>query len=186
DVPRGNSFSSAKSYNAEEAFALFAEEKCLMLRQEGSAAYALTKTNAALAARLAFLPIKMPGADDSVNTGITVRSKGYWAINKNAPEKNIQQAVDFLAWYYLGAYGQSLTSGLLGLMSFNLLAPDTSIMGSTLFYIKNNRILADCAQVMGTDAAETGGAYLMQSMTTAKWTEETYAGFAKSMQALWQ
>lgn len=133
--------------------------------------------NPSLKNHLAFVPIKI-AADHEVNTRLTVKSYGYWGISSLANSKERETAVDFIVWLNVSNKGKEYIHTGFGLIDISSKQYSTSIMGSTMGYIKSGSTVPYIADYANSNIAASLGRLCKKQMSTAKWGESFYNAFA--------
>ncbi len=191
---RGPKFVSETNFGYDQAIQIFADGKAVFLKQGNWAYENIKNVNPEVAARLEFLPVKMPysPADihvdglsiEHLNRSIPVFVPNYYAINAKATPEEQKLAMDFLIWLNTTDEGKSFVVDSFNFIPYNADPASTSLPNSLgnsiLSYLKTDSTLA--APYLGAPASWSGdtlGLKLMESyMTKEKWTEADYKDIA--------
>lgn len=199
---RGQDFIADANYGYDQTVQIFADSKAVFLKQGNWAYGNVEKANADMAARLQFLPVKMPMTDaditvdgltvDKFNSSIPVFVPNYYAINAKASKAEQKAGMDFLVWLNTSEAGKKFVTDSFNFIPYNA-DPATTTLGnslgnSILDYIKADSTLA--APYQGAPASWSGdvvGLKLLESyMNKATWTTDDYNDIADYAIAQWK
>ncbi|MDR0473847.1 MAG: extracellular solute-binding protein [Treponema sp.] len=192
---RGQDFVSSANYGYDQTVQIFVESKAVFFKQGNWAYGNIAGINPAMAARLEFLPVKMPfkNADivrtdgmtpEKLNRSIPVFVPNYYAVNALASDTEKKLAYDFLVWLNTSPAGQKFLVDDFAFIPYNADPATTtvpnSLGNSIISYMKTGDIIA--APYQGAPAPWSGdvvGLKLMEDyMTKAVWTQADYEAIA--------
>jgi len=187
---RSQDFVSSANFGYDQAVQIFADSKAVFFKQGNWAYGNIANVNPQQAARLDFIPVKMPfqAADvtlpgmsvEKLNSSIPVFVPNYYAINSMVSDKEQQLAMDFLIWLNTSETGKKYVIEDFNFIPYNADPATTelpnSLGNSILDYIKSGNIIA--APYHGAPATWSGdvvGLRLMeQYLTKANWTAQDH------------
>jgi raffinose/stachyose/melibiose transport system substrate-binding protein len=191
---RGNDFVSEAKFGYDQTVQIFADSKAVFFKQGNWAYGNIAGVNADQAARLTFLPVKMPMTDaditaegltlDKFNSSIPVFVPNYYAINAKATAAEQQAGMDFLVWLNTSEAGKKFIIEDFAFIPYNADPATTtlpnSLGNSILGYVKADKTLA--APYQGAPATWSGeivGLKILESyMTKETWTDDDYNAIA--------
>jgi len=199
---RGQDFVSSANFGYDQTVQIFADSKAVFFKQGNWAYGNINNVNPSQAARLEFLPVKMPfqASDikiagltvEKMNSSIPVFVPNYYAINSRVSEKEQKAAMDFLVWMNTSAAGKKFIIESFNFIPYNA-DPATTVLpnslgNSILDYINAKTIIA--APYQGAPAVWSGdtvGLKLMESyLTKAVWTDKDYNDIADFAVQAWK
>lgn len=191
---RGQDLVSDANFGYDQAIALFAEGKGLFLKQGNWAYNNIANADKDMAARLRFLPVKMPFSQSDItaqgvtveklNTSIPVFVPNYYAINAMASPEEQKAAYDFMVWMNTTPNGQKFIVEDMAFIPYNADPATTkvpnSLGNSIIDYMKNGKTLKGIfLAVPQTWPGAIVGQYLReQYLTKPTWQQDDYAAIA--------
>jgi raffinose/stachyose/melibiose transport system substrate-binding protein len=192
---RGQDFVSPANFGYDQTVQIFADSKALFFKQGNWAYGNIANVNPAMAARLAFVPVKMPYAPQDIirgdgasveklNRSIPVFVPNFYAVNDMVADKEKQEAYKFLVWLNTSPTGQRFLVEDFAFIPYNADPAATrvpnSLGNSIIDYMKDGDILA--APYHGAPATWSGevvGLRIMETyLTRPVWTTQDYNDIA--------
>ena len=192
---RGQDFVSSANFGYDQAVQIFADSKAVFFKQGNWAFGNIEAVNKAQAARLEFVPVKMPyqkqdikRADgttvEMLNSSIPVFVPNYYAVNAMVPKSEQQKAFDFLYWMNNSETGKRFVVEEFAFIPYNADPTATTVpnsLGNSIIdYIASGHTLT--APYQGAPASWSGdvvGLRVMESyLTKRNWTKADYETIA--------
>ncbi len=192
---RGQDFVSSANFGYDQAVQIFADSKAVFFKQGNWAFGNIEGVNKAQAARLEFVPVKMPYQIQDVkrtdgttiadlNSSIPVFVPNYYAVNALVPKEEQQKAFDFLYWMNNSETGKRFIIEEFAFIPYNADPATTTVpnsLGNSIIdYIASGDTLT--APYHGAPASWSGdvvGLKVMESYLTKKdWTNADYQAIA--------
>lgn len=198
---RGNDFVSSAKYGYDQTVQIFSDNKALFFKQGNWAYGNINNVNPEKAARLAFLPVKMPYRDSDIlnkeqsveklNTSIPIFVPNYYAINALASDDQKEKAYDFLVWLNTSETGLHFIKDEFNFVPFNADPKKTkvpnSLGNSIIEYLAKNAALS--APYHGAPASWSGdvlGLKVMEDyLTKENWSESDIKAIANYAVSSW-
>jgi raffinose/stachyose/melibiose transport system substrate-binding protein len=199
---RGQDFVSSAKFGYDQAVQIFAQSKAMFLKQGNWAFGNIEGVNADMAARLEFLPVKMPFVAKDVmrtdktvadlNSSIPVFVPNYYAVNALVSDAKKQAAYDFLYWLNNSETGKNFVINEFNFIPYNADPSTTtvpnSLGNSIISYIDSDNTLS--APYNGSPASWSGdtvGKFVMENyLTKLNWTTADYKTIADYAVSTWQ
>ena len=191
---RGQDLVSEANFGYDQAVQIFAEGKALLLKQGNWAYNNIADVNKEAAARLYFLPMKMPFQESDITApgmtlgkmlrSIPVFVPNYYAVNALCPEEEKQKAYDFLVWMNTSPKAQRFIVEEMAFIPYNadpsVTTVPNSLGNSILEYMKTGDTIGDRYHgAPGPWAGDNLGALIMeQYLTKPEWTKADYETIA--------
>ena len=199
---RGQAFISSAKYGYDQAVQIFAQSKAMFLKQGNWAFGNIEGVNADMAARLEFLPVKMPFTANDVkrtdttvaklNSSIPVFVPNYYAVNALVSDSKKQAAYDFLYWLNNSDIGKNFVVNEFNFIPYNAdpatITVPNSLGNSIISYIYSDNTLS--APYNGSPASWSGdivGKLVMENyLTKLNWNTADYNTIADYAVTKWQ
>ena len=199
---RGQDFVSSANFGYDQAVQIFADSKAVFFKQGNWAFGNIEGVNKAQAARLEFVPVKMPFQSQDVkradgttvshlNSSIPVFVPNYYAVNAMVPKAEQQKAFDFLYWMNNSETGKKYIVEDFAFIPYNADPATTTVpnsLGNSIIdYIASGNTLT--APYQGAPASWSGdvvGLRVMESyLTKRNWTQSDYEAIANYAISEW-
>lgn len=198
---RGQDLVSSAKFGYDQAVQIFAQSKALFLKQGNWAYGNIEGVDSDMAARLEFLPVKMPYEASDVkvkksvaelNSSIPVFVPNYYAVNALVSDAKKQLAYDFLYWLNNSETGKKYIIDEFHFIPYNADPAKTtvpnSLGNSIISYIAADKTIS--APYNGSPAGWSGdvvGKKVMEEyLTKLNWNASDYKAIADYAVEKWQ